>query len=90
MTLTEAAAWGQPIQNLSVQFQAGEDTLQSALQLQSPAGSGAGKLSYDFRSQKYEAQFSLAGVQLARLEVLHRGSIQVTGVAAAHLEGQEH
>jgi translocation and assembly module TamB len=87
-TLTQASAWGQPIQNLKVQFQGAEDTIHSNWQLSTPAGSGTGKLTYDFRNQSYDAQLSLSNVQLQRLEAIHYKKIRVSGIATATLQGQ--
>jgi translocation and assembly module TamB len=87
-TLTQATVWGQPIQKLSVQFQGAGDTIHSTLQLSTPAGSGSGKLTYDFRNQSYDAQFSLANIQLQQLEAIRYKNVQVSGVATASLQGR--
>ena len=87
-TLTQATVWGQPVQNLSVQFQGAGDTINSTVQLSTTAGSGSGKLTYDFRSQGYDAQFNLPHIQIGRLEVVHYKDIQVSGVVTASLEGR--
>ena len=87
-TLTDATAWGQPIQDLSVQFQGAGDTIHSTLQLSSPAGSGSGKLTYDFKNQGYDAQFNLSNIQLQRLQPARYKKVQVSGVATASLQGR--
>lgn len=87
-TLTEATVWGQPIQNLSVQFQGSGDTIHSTVQLSAPAGSGSGKLTYDFSNQGYDIQFNLYNLQLQRLEAIHYKNMQVSGVATASLQGK--
>ena len=86
-TLTEATAWGQPIQDLSVQFQGAGDTIHSTLQLSSPEGSGSGKLTYEFKNQGYDAQFNLSNIQLQRLQAARNNKMQVSGVATASLQG---
>ena len=86
-TLTDATAWGQPIQHLSVQFQGAGDTVHSTLQLSTPAGSGSGKLTYQFKNQGYDAQFDLSNIQFQRLEALRYKNVQVSGVATASLKG---
>ena len=87
-TLTEATVWGQPIQNLSVQFQGAGDTIHSTVQLSAPVGSGSGKLTYDFSNQGYDVQFNLSDLQLQRLEAIHYKNVQVNGVATASLQGK--
>ena len=87
-TLTDATAWGQPIQDLSVQFQGAGDTIHSTLQLSSPAGTGSGKLTYDFKNQGYDALFNLSNIQLQRLQPAHYKKVQVSGVATASLQGR--
>ena len=87
-TLTDASAWGQPIQNLSVQFQGAGDTIHSTVQVSTPAGSGSGKLTYDFGNQGYEVQFDLSNLQLQRLEAIHDKNMLVSGVATASLQGK--
>ncbi|MGO8814815.1 MAG: translocation/assembly module TamB domain-containing protein [Terriglobia bacterium] len=85
-TLTEASAWGQPIQNLSVQFQGAGDTVHSTIQLTAPAGSGSGKLTYEFNNQGYEVQFNFANIQLQRLAP--DKSLELSGVATATVQGR--
>ena len=87
-TLTNGTAWDQPIQKLSIQFQGGGTTVSSTLQVQTPAGSGSGKLSYDFPSQGYEAQFSAPSLDLDKLEAVSQGKLQASGVVAASFEGR--
>jgi translocation and assembly module TamB len=87
-TLTEATAWGQPIQNLSVQFQGAGDTIHSTVQASTPVGSGSGKLTYDFSNQGYEVQFDLSNLQLERLEAIHDKDMLVSGVATASVQGK--
>jgi hypothetical protein len=88
VTLTEARVWGQPVQNLSVQFQGAGDTIHSTLQLSAPAGSGSGKLTYDFKNQGYDVQFNLSNIQLQRLEAINYKNMHVSGVATAFLQGR--
>jgi translocation and assembly module TamB len=87
-TLTDATAWGQPIQDLSVQLQGAGSMIHSALQVSTPAGSGAGKLTYDFKNQGYDAQFNLSNIQLQRLEPIRYKNLRVSGVATAFLRGR--
>ena len=88
VTMTQAMAWKQPIQNLSVQFQGAGDTIHSTLQWLTPAGSGSGKLSYDFRNQNYNVQLSLPTVQLQQVEAIRDKNYPVNGVVTASLQGQ--
>lgn len=56
--------------------------------MQTQAGSGSGKVSYDFRSQAYNVQFSVPNLQLAKLEAASRKKLQVLGVLKVSLQGR--
>jgi translocation and assembly module TamB len=88
VTLAPASAWGQPIQNLSIQVQGAGSTIQSTLQLSTPAGSASGKLTYDFHTQAYDAQFNIPSLQLERLEAVRGKRVQVAGTASASFAGR--
>jgi translocation and assembly module TamB len=87
-TLAQAVLWNQPVQNLSVQFQGGGSTISSTLQVQTPAGSGSGKLRYDFRSQAYDVQFSIPNLQLAKIEAASQRKLEVEGILKVSLQGR--
>ena len=88
VTVTQATAWEQPIQNLIVQFQGAGDSIHSTLQWLTPAGSGSGKLSYDFHNQTYNVQLNLPNVQLQQVEAIRKRNYSVNGVVTVSLQGQ--
>lgn len=88
VTLAQAMAWNQPIQNLGVQFSGAGNTIHTTLQLSAPAGSGSGTLAYDFHNQGYDGQFTLPRIQLEKLGLIEKDKVQVGGVVAVSLQGK--
>ncbi len=88
ITLKQASAWDQPIESLKVQFQGAGKTIESTLQLSTPAGSAAGKLTYDFNTQAYDAQFSAPKLDLDRLAAVREKGERVSGTASVTLQGK--
>ena len=88
VTLTQAEVYKQPVQNLSVAFQAAGTAIHATVQVQAPAGSGSGKLTYDFRNQGYDAAFTVPTLQLEKFVALQQEKTQISGAISASLQGK--
>jgi translocation and assembly module TamB len=86
--LVQARAWEQPIQDLSIQFQAADNTLHSTLNLHTPAGSGSVKMTYSMKDQAYDAQVDLPGIHLDQLQPVQARNLELTGVVKVSAQGR--
>jgi translocation and assembly module TamB len=88
MRLVEARAWDQPIQDLSLQFQAAGNTIHSTLNLRTPAGAGNAQLTYSPKDEAYDVQLDFPGIHLDQLQPVQARNLQITGVVKASAQGR--
>jgi translocation and assembly module TamB len=86
--LSQARAWGEPIQGLAIRFQGAESTVHSTLDLRTPAGSGRVKLSYSPKDEGYDVQLDVPGIRLGQLESVRARNLAVAGVLTASARGR--
>ena len=86
--ITQAKAYGQSIQNLSLNFRAAGNAVNSILSLKTPAGNANANLVLYPRSKGYELQMSVPGVNLARLDAVQQRNAPVTGILSASATGK--
>ena len=86
--LAQARAWDQPIQDLSVQFQAADNSIHSTLNVRSPAGSGSAKVNYSLKDEAYDAQADFPGIHLDKLQPLQKWNLELTGVVKVSARGR--
>ncbi|HEV2382040.1 MAG TPA: translocation/assembly module TamB domain-containing protein [Terriglobia bacterium] len=86
--VTKANAWDQPIQSLSVKFNGAGKSVDSTLDVVTPAGSANGTLSYDLKSQAYAVQLNVPGVRLEQLPAVSVRGQQMTGLVTISASGR--
>ena len=87
-SLTQASMWGQPIQNFTVHFQGAGKTLDANLQVVTLAGAASGRLTYDFAKRSYDAQLSVPGLQIEKLQAVDARNLPVTGIVTLSATGE--
>lgn len=87
LQLTRASAWNERIDSLTVEFQGGNDSLQSKTQLKFPAGTANAQLSYWLATKRYDLILNTSNLALERLASLQQGRT-VRGSLTANLSGQ--
>ncbi|HET7440725.1 MAG TPA: hypothetical protein VFJ47_05430, partial [Terriglobales bacterium] len=78
--ITQAKAYGQAIQNLSANFRAAGNTVNSTLNLKTPAGGANANLVLYPKTKGYELQMNIPGINLARLDAVQQRNAPVTGI----------
>jgi translocation and assembly module TamB len=86
--LSQARAWGEPIEGLAIRFQGAESTVHSTLDLRTPAGSGRVRLSYSPNDEGYDVQLDVPGIRLGQLESVRARNLAVAGVLTASARGR--
>jgi translocation and assembly module TamB len=86
--LTQAHAWEQPIQNLTVKFQGTGSDVHSTLNVLTPAGSASITLAYNWKTQDYDLQATFPGVELEQVVPLRERSSEITGTLVASANGR--
>jgi translocation and assembly module TamB len=85
--LLNASAYDQPIQNLSAKFQAANETVNSQLNIKTPAGNANGTLDFTPRTKAYRVQFDAPAVALQKLQAVQAKNIPVQGTLSATASG---
>jgi translocation and assembly module TamB len=86
--LTQARAWGQPIQNLTARFQGSGSDIHTTVNLQTPAGSASATLAYYPKEQGYDLEVKFPGIRLAQLQSLQVRHQPITGLLVASATGR--
>jgi translocation and assembly module TamB len=86
--ITRARFFEQTVQNLSLNFQAADDTVHSTLALKTPAGGANADLTLHPKSKGYELQINVPGINLAQLDAVQQRNVAVSGVVAASASGK--
>ena len=86
--LSEARAWDQPIQDLSLQLEGTGNAIRSTVNLDTPAGSGTARASFYPKEKRYEAQVDFPGIHLEKLDAVRTRNLQVGGVVRVSARGQ--
>jgi translocation and assembly module TamB len=87
LQLTKATAYDQPIQNLSAQFQANGNAVDSTLTLKLPAGSANAHLIYHPDTRAYDFQMKAPAIALQQLEAIQAKNIPLNGTLSASASG---
>ena len=85
--LSRATAYDQPIQNLVIQFQGANDTVDSQINLALPAGSVTANVSYTPKTEAYKMQLSALGIVIQKLEVAQAKNLPLVGTLTASADG---
>lgn len=86
--LSQASAWDQPIQNLTVRFQGTGEDIHSTADLVTPAGSANVGLTYYPRNKGYDVQLKVPGLRLQELQALKSRSAQIAGLLVVSAGGR--
>jgi translocation and assembly module TamB len=86
--ISQAHAWQQPIQNLSVKFQGTGSDIHSTLNLLTSAGSGSITLTYNWKRQDYDLEATFPGIRLQQVEPLKARGSQITGLLVVSAKGR--
>ena len=86
--LAQAKAYGQPLQQFSLQFQGNGNEVNSSLDVSTPAGSAKANLLFNPKSKGYEVQLNAPGIKLAQLQPVQERNLGVVGVLTATASGR--
>jgi len=85
--IVRASAYQQPIQDLNLQFQAQEETIHSALNVQLPAGSARAHLVFTPKTKAYTVDLHTSGIDVQKLQSVAAKNLPVTGTLTASASG---
>jgi translocation and assembly module TamB len=86
--LAQAKVYGQPVQQLSVQFQGNGNEVNSSLDASTPAGSVKATLLFNPKNKGYEVQLNAPGIKLAQLQPVQERNLGLVGVLTATASGR--
>ena len=86
--LAQANLYGQPLQQVSVQFQGNGDALNSSLSVSMPAGSAKANLILHPKIKGYEIQLEAPSIKLGELQLVQARNLRVGGVLTASASGR--
>jgi len=86
--LAQAKAYGQPLQQFSLEFQGNGDEVNTSLDVSTPAGSAKANLLFNPKSKGYEVQLNAPGIKLAQLQPVQEKNLGVVGVLTATASGR--
>jgi translocation and assembly module TamB len=86
--ITRARFYEQTVQNLSLNFHAAGDTVNSTLVLKTPAGGANANLTLHPKTKGYELQMNVPGINLAQLDAVQQRNAGVSGVVNASASGK--
>src|SRR2546429_6610397 len=85
--LLNAKAYDEHIQNLSLQFQAAGNTINSTANLKLPAGSATAKLVYVPKTRAYQLQADVPGITLEKLAAVNAKNLPLNGTLTGSASG---
>jgi translocation and assembly module TamB len=85
--IVNASAYNQPIQNLTAQFQAANDTINSQLSLNLPAGSATANVVFTPKTKAYKVNLQAPGIVLQKLQAVQAKNLPLTGTLSASASG---
>lgn len=88
VTLTKAAAYGEPLNTAKITFDGSGDEAHANLALAAPAGSINGKVTVSPNRKTYTAELTSSGIHLDKIQQLQASSAKPTGVVAINAKGQ--
>jgi translocation and assembly module TamB len=85
--LVQGVVWSEPVNGLTVDFDADEQAVHVTANASSPAGNLTAKATYDVSSQRYQVQGQTRGLKLEQVRILQKGQDFTTGVLTAEIAG---
>jgi translocation and assembly module TamB len=86
--LTQATAYGQAVQSLTLQFEGSGNAVNSTFAVQTPAGGAKGSFTYFPQNQGYRAQFEAANIRLDRLQAARARNMDLAGLLTVSGRGE--
>src|SRR5229473_4386789 len=86
--LTQAKAYGQPLQQFSLEFQGNGNEVSTSLDVGTPAGSAKANLLFNPKSKSYEVRLNAPGIKLAQLQAVQERNLGVIGILTATASGR--
>ena len=86
--ITNAQAFNEPIQNLSMQFQGANGSISSTLNLTVQAGAINADLSYTPQAKAYKVRLEAPAIVLQKLQTVQAKNLAITGTVSASVNGQ--
>ena len=86
--ITNAHAYGEPIQALAAEFHADKGTILSSLHVAAAAGTADANLSYAPKTKAYTVRVTAPALVLQKLHTVQAKNLGLTGTAAASVSGQ--
>jgi translocation and assembly module TamB len=87
LTLTNAAAYGEPISSAKITFNGNGDQAHANLSITAPAGAIEAKLTSSLNNKTYSAELTSSGIHLDKLQSL-KASFNPTGIVSIKAKGQ--
>ena len=88
VTLTKAAAYGEPLNTAKITFDGSGDEAHANLAIAAAAGSINGKVTVSPNRRTYTAELTSSGIHLDKIQQLQSSSAKPTGVVAINAKGQ--
>lgn len=88
LRLANAKVYGQPVQQLAIDFKGRRDTLTSSFDVSTPAGSAKGALAFSPQNRGYDLTLDAPAVKLAELEPVRDRNLGISGVVAITARGR--
>jgi translocation and assembly module TamB len=88
LTLTNAAAYGEPISSAKVTFNGNGDQAHANLSITAPAGAIEAKLTSSLNNRTYSAELTSSGIHLDKLQSFKASNINPTGIVSIKAKGQ--
>jgi translocation and assembly module TamB len=85
--LVQGVVWNEPVNGLTVEFDAEQQTLHVTANASSPAGNLTAKAAYEVGSQRYQVQGQTRGLKLEQVHTLQKGQDSPIGVLTAEIAG---
>ena len=86
--IANARAYGEPIQNLGMQFRAADGSITSTLNVAAPAGALNANLSYTPKTRAYKVRLDAPSLVLEKLQTVQAKNLPVTGTVNASVNGE--
>lgn len=88
LTINNARAYDEPIQHLKAEFHADRSSLTSTFNLNLPAGSANGTVSYTPRSKAYVVRLSAPSLALQKLQTVQAKNLGISGTVTITASGE--
>jgi translocation and assembly module TamB len=85
--LVHGVVWNEPVNALTVDFDADKQTTHVTARVRAPAGNLTAKATYDLGSRRYQVQGQMRSVRLEQVHILQQGQDSITGALTAEVSG---